>query len=48
MDSVIKEEPAGEEVYVIDNKVEVKVDLAKVRPLKLEPVDNFKDSTAEP
>ena len=47
--SYIKEE-AGEEVFVIDEKVKVKVDLAKVRPLQLkeEPIDNFQDSTAEP
>ena len=39
----------SEEVFVIDEKVEVKVDLAKVRPLKIEePIDNFEDSTAEP
>ena len=49
MDSSIKEE-AGEEVYVIDKKVEVKVDLAKVCPLRLkeEPIDSYEDSTAEP
>ena len=48
MDSSIKEE-AGE-VFVIDKKVEVKVDLAKVRPLRLkeEPIDSYQDSTAEP
>ena len=48
MDSVQPKEEAGEEVFVIDNKAEVKVDLARVRPLKLEPVDDYKDSTAEP
>ena len=46
--SIVKEE-ADEKVFVIDEKVEVKVDLAKVRPLKIEePIDNFEDSTAEP
>ena len=54
MDSSIVKEEAGEEVYVIDEKiekVEVKVDLAKVRPLRLkeeEPIDTYQDSTAEP
>ena len=47
MDSTkIKEE--ADEVFIIDNKTEEKVELAKVRPLKLEPIDDFKDSTAEP
>ena len=47
MDSTkIKEE--AEEVFIIDNKTEEKVDLAKVCPLKLEPIANFEDSTAEP
>ena len=54
MDSSIVKEEAGEEVYVIDEKiekVEVKVGLAKVRPLRLkeeEPLDTYQDSTAEP
>ena len=50
MDSSIVKEEAGEEVFVIDEKVEVKVDLAKVRPLRLkeEPIDTYQDSTAEP
>ena len=51
MDSAIVKEEAGEELFVIDEKVEVKVDLAKVRPLQLkkeEPVNNFEDSQAEP
>ena len=47
MDSVQVKEEAGE-VFVIDKKIEEKVDLARVRPLKLEPVDDYKDSTAEP
>ena len=43
MDPAIKDEACGdiqvkEEVYVIED--EVKVDLAKIRPLKLEPVKN--------
>ena len=42
MDSAMKNEAGGdppikEEVFIIDD--EVKVDLAKIRPLKLEPVD---------
>ena len=42
MDSTTKREAGGdppikEDVFIIDD--EVKVDLAKVRPLKLEPVD---------
>ena len=48
MDSTFKEEAGGEQVFVIDDTAEVKVELAKVRPLKLEPVDDYQDSTAEP
>ena len=50
MDSVQIKEEAGEEVFIIDKKTEteVKVDLARVRPLKLEPIDSYEDSTAEP
>ena len=48
MDSTIKEEAGGEQVFVIDDTAEVKVELAKVCPLKLEPVDDYQDSTAEP
>ena len=55
MDSAIKREADNgtqvkeEEVFIIDNKDEVKVDLARVRPLKIEqPIDEFRAAEAEP
>ena len=51
MDSAIVKKEADEELFVIDEKVEGKVDLAKVRPLQLkkeEPIAAFADSHAAP
>ena len=50
MDSTIKKEAGGdievkEEVFIIEE--EEKVDLARIRPLKLEPVEKI-EATAEP